>query len=67
MNIDVAALKVDLAAARLRIEGLEHTLREAREQLIKARDALGRGHELEIECSRHIGRAWHMLNFGDCA
>lgn len=58
----LARLKVELASRNLRITGLEETLRDMREQLIRARDALGRGHDLETECSRHIGRAWHMLN-----
>lgn len=62
---DLRAAKVELASRNLRITGLEETLRDMREQLIKARDALGRGHELEVECSRHIGRAQHLLSAED--
>lgn len=59
---EIGQLKVELASRNLRITGLEHTLKETREILIRARDALGRGHELEAECSRQISRAWHLLN-----
>jgi hypothetical protein len=41
---------------------LRQVVRDMRDQLIKARDALGRGHELEVGCCLHIGRAWHVLN-----
>lgn len=59
---DLAREIVALYRSSAETEQLKQVLRDIREQLIKARDALGRGHELEVECSRHIGRAWHALN-----
>ena len=64
---NLATLKPEMASLRLRITGLEYTLRDVREQLIKAREALGRGHALEAECNRQINRAWHLLNFDNAS